>query len=155
MISIKKLELINELKALKEQKGLTYQQIADITEENGEAVSVSSIKKLFSDRYDHDPDYEHTLRPIAEALSPPVEGDNLEESTFRTRLQIKEEIIGQLKERLDNKEEKWRMREEFLMDELAFYREQIKWKDEQIKRLNEAIDRKDGMLRELLVGDKE
>ena len=34
MINAKKLELINELKALREEKGMSYQQIADKTAEN-------------------------------------------------------------------------------------------------------------------------
>ena len=43
MINAKKLELINELKALKEEKGMSYQQIADKTAENGEPVSLSTV----------------------------------------------------------------------------------------------------------------
>lgn len=151
MINIKKQELIRELKQLKEERGYTFQDIVDITEANGEAISLSTVKKVFSGKCDHNHDYEHTLRPIAEALSPSSEEGGLNEAIFRTRLQIKEEIIKQLKERLEAKELKWKNREEFLKEQLAFYKQQIHFKDEQIKLLNERIDRKDGLLRKVLV----
>ena len=37
------------------------------------------------------------------------------------------------------------------MEQLNFYKEQIQFKDSQIKRLNEAIDRKDAMIRQKLI----
>lgn len=55
-MNAKKLEFIEELKALRKEKGITYQQIADETEVNGEAVSLSTIKHVFSDKYSHDHD---------------------------------------------------------------------------------------------------
>lgn len=51
MVNAKKLELINELKALRLEKNITYQEIADCTEANGEAVSLSTIKMVFSERF--------------------------------------------------------------------------------------------------------
>ena len=42
MLSAKKIEFIEELKELRKERGITYQQIADATEKNGEAVSLSS-----------------------------------------------------------------------------------------------------------------
>lgn len=146
-------QLIQELRQLKEEKGYTFQDIVDMTEANGEGVSLSTVKKVFSDKCVHNHDYEHTLRPIAEALSPESEDETLNEAIFRTRLQIKEEIIKQLKDRLNTKEEKWKDREEFLKEQLAFYRQQIGFKDEQIRLLNERIDRKDEVLRKVLVED--
>lgn len=46
-VNTKKLELIQELKELRQQKGMTYQQIADKTAANGEAVS-SPLLSWFS-----------------------------------------------------------------------------------------------------------
>lgn len=146
-------QLIQELRQLKEEKGYTFQDIVDMTEANGEGVSLSTVKKVFSDKCTHNHDYEHTLRPIAEALSPESEDETLNEAIFRTRLQIKEEIIRGLKERLEAKELKWKDREEFLKEQLLFYRQQIHFKDEQIKLLNERIDRRDELLRKFFIGN--
>ena len=41
------------------------------------------------------------------------------------------------------------------MEQIDFYKEQIKFKDEQIKRFAENIDRKDAMLRQFLITDDE
>lgn len=47
MLNAKKVEFIDELKELRKEKGISYQQIADETEANGEAVSLSTIKHVF------------------------------------------------------------------------------------------------------------
>ena len=153
MVNTKKLELIDELKQLRTQKGITYQEIADQTEANGESVSLSTIKMVFSNKYHHDHDYNHVLKPIANVLMPPSEDDNIEVKILQTRLELKDEIINQLQDRVNIKERKHRDREEFLMEQLKFYKEQIQFKDSQIRRLNEAIDRKDEMIRKRLIED--
>ena len=159
MVNAKKLELINELKQLRKQKNITYQEIADKTEENGESVSLSTVKKVFSDNYQHDHDYNNVLLPIMNVLVPIEEG-NLELHILQTRLELKNEMIRQLNIRLEKKENSYRRREDFIMDQLynlrqqiEFDKEQIQFKDSQIKRLNEAIDRKDKMIREKLIGE--
>ena len=106
MINAKKLELINELKALREEKGMSYQQIADKTAENNEPVSLSTIKLVFSKNNKHDHDYANVLKPIADVLSFPNENDSLDKKILQTRLELKDEIIEQLKIRLETKEAK-------------------------------------------------
>ena len=157
-MNAKKLEFIEELKALRKEKGITYQQIADETEVNGEAVSLSTIKHVFSDKYSHDHDWKTVLRPIANVLMPPTEDDDLETRALQTRIELNKEIIKQLQERLETKEQKHKDREEFLIEQIDFYKEQIKTKDEQIrfrdkqiKRYEDNIDRKDAMIRELIL----
>lgn len=153
MVNAKKLELIEELKALRKEKGITYQQIADETEALGTRVSLSTIKLVFSNKFSHDHDYNNVLKPIADVLSPPASDDQLELKILQTRLELKDEIISQLQTRLHNKDKKHKDREDFLMEQLDFYKGQIQFKDSQIKRLNEAIDRKDKMIREKLIED--
>lgn len=155
MVNAKKLELIEELKALRTEKGIIYQEIADRTEENGEAVSLSTIKLVFSDRYHHDHDYNKVIRPIANVLSPVTDDDSLSIKVLQTRLELKDEIIEQLQSRLQRKDIRHSEQEEFYKDQLQFYREQIQFKDSQIRRLNEAIDRKDSMIRKYLIAEKE
>lgn len=154
MLNAKKLEFIEELKALRTEKGITYQQIADETEKNGETVSLSTIKHVFSDKYNHDHGWETVLRPIANVLMPPSEDDDLETRALQTRLELNKEIIKQLQERLNAKEQKHKDRESFLMEQISFYKDQIKFKDDEIKRFQENIDRKDAMLRKFLAEDE-
>ena len=150
MLKVKKKELIEDFKRLRIEKGYTYQDISDKTYENGEGVSLSTIKLIFSDRDPHDHDYNKILKPIANVLLPFNE-DDLEAQTVQTMLDYKNEIIRQLQERIERKELKYKEREQFLMEQLSFYKEQIKFKDSQIKRLNESIDRKDAMIRKHLL----
>jgi len=156
MLNEQKLKFIDELKELREVRGLTYQQIADKTESNGEAVSLSTIKHVFSDKYNHDHSWESVLRPIANVLMPPSEDDDLETKALQTRIELNKEIIKQLQDRLAAKEEKYKSREQFLIEQIEFYKEQIKAKDEQIrfrdkqiKRYEGNIDRKDKELKRL------
>lgn len=161
----KKEELIEELKALRIKKGITYQEIADKTEENGEAVSLSTIKLVFSDKHNHDHDYNKIIRPIANVLTPSSDQDELEIKVLQTRLELKEEMLLQSLQQLETKEQKHKDREQFYMDLIDFLQdqirskdEQIKFKDEQIKHHNETIDRKDRLIRELysiLIGQKD
>ena len=153
MLQHKKRELIEELKRLRIEKDYTYQYIADQTELNGEGVSLSTIKLIFSDRDTHDHDYNKILKPIANVLLPFNE-DDLEAQTVQTMLDYKNEIIRQLQERIERKELKYKEREQFLMEQLSFYKEQIKFKDSQIKRLNEAIDRKDATIRKYMLNEE-
>ena len=154
MLNAKKVEFIEELKQLRTEKGITYQQIVDETEKNGEPVSLSTIKHVFSDKYNHDHDWKNVLRPIANVLMPPSEDDDLETRALQTRLELNKEIIKQLQERIDAKEQKHKDREAFLMEQIAFFKDQIAFKDAEIERFQENIDRKDLMLRKYLAEDE-
>ena len=155
MVNEKKIELIEELKELREKKGITYQQIADGTESIGHPVSLSTVKKVFGNKYEHDHDYNNVLKPIADVLQTPGEEDGVEIKVLQTRLQIKEQIIRQLQKRIETKDYKYKEREEFLKMQIEFYKEQIRFKDDQIKRFQSNIDRKDEMIRKLLIEKNE
>lgn len=61
--------IIPKLREAKEVKGLSYQDISDITERNGEYVSVSSVKRVFSKDADlSNFRYNQTIRPIIRAV---------------------------------------------------------------------------------------
>jgi chromosome segregation ATPase len=61
--------IIPKLREAKEAKGLSYQDISDITERNGEYVSVSSVKRVFSKDADlSNFRYNQTIRPIIRAV---------------------------------------------------------------------------------------
>ena len=153
MLKSKKEELIEELKALRKEKDMTYQQIADRTAENGEAVSLSTIKLVFSETRNHDHDYNNILKPISKVLMRPSEEDSLEIKALQTQLDLSYEIINQLKARLDEKDQTYKE----LMNLYEQQQKEIEFKNEQIKHHNESIDRKDAAIRELysiLIGTK-
>lgn len=65
-------ELVDQLKAARKEKGISYQQIADATAEAGEPVSLATIKRVFSAGSDtRDFRYDTTLKPIARAVLGP------------------------------------------------------------------------------------
>ena len=153
MLTAKKEELIEELKALRKAKDMTYQQIADKTVENGEAVSLSTIKLVFSETRKHDHDYNNILKPISNVLMSSPEDNTLENKTLQTQLELTYEIISQLQARLDEKDHK--------NNELKFLfkkqQSEIDFKNEEIKHHIDVIDRKDAAIRELysiLIGAK-
>ena len=154
MLKTKEKELIEELKRLRLERGFTYQEIADKTEENGEPVSLSTIKLVFSDRDTHQHDYKRVLKPIANVLLP-FEDDKTESQIVQTILDYKNEIIRQLQEGIDKKESRYRLQIQSLEEDNKFLKDQIRFKDSQIKRLNEAIDRKDAIIRKKFIEDTE
>lgn len=154
MLKTKEKELIEELKRLRLERGFTYQEIADKTEENDEPVSLSTIKLVFSDRDTHQHDYKRVLKPIANVLLP-FEDDKTESQIVQTILDYKNEIIRQLQERIDKKESRYRLQIQSLEEDNKFLKDQIRFKDSQIKRLNEAIDRKDAIIRKKFIESSE
>lgn len=61
--------VVSKLRQRKKETGLTLQDIADRTEQNGVAVSLTTIKRVLSEgASDFDFRYDTTLRPIAQAL---------------------------------------------------------------------------------------
>ena len=154
MLKTKEKELIEELKRLRLERGFTYQEIADKTEENNEPVSLSTIKLVFSDRDTHQHEYKRVLKPIANVLLP-FEDDKTESQIVQTILDYKNEIIRQLQERIDKKESRYRLQIQSLEEDNKFLKDQIRFKDSQIKRLNEAIDRKDTIIRKKFIEDTE
>ena len=66
---VDKKELIEKLRAAKIVKHLSCQEIVDITEQNGEAVSMSTVRRVFGkDSNANDFRYKQTLWPIARAV---------------------------------------------------------------------------------------
>lgn len=65
-----KQELIQKLKEARKAKDLSYQNIVDITEENGEAVSMSTVRRVFTSLPEEADSfkYNQTLRPIVRAV---------------------------------------------------------------------------------------
>ena len=154
--------IVEHLKRVKEEKGITFQEISDLTAENHEYVSVSTIKNVFSDKNKHAPDYNKTIKPIARALIGDIDDDSYPiAGSYAAINEYKDVIIeslnieiANLKNQKESASKKYKDREQFLMEQLDFYKEQIKFKDTEIKRLSANIDRKDAMIKKLLVKEE-
>lgn len=59
-------EIIMELRQVREEKGLSYGDISDLLEQNGDHVSKSTISRIFSENStDTNFSYDEIIRPIA------------------------------------------------------------------------------------------
>lgn len=161
--------IIEQLKKVRVEKGITYQQIADQTENNGEAVSLSTIKQVFSDKDIHTHDYDRIIKPIARVVLG-VDGEHNDEVNSYLAISeykdvIIEKIEGQIAILIQQKEELAKQAEDLkkskeeagkrYKERESFYKEQIAFKDSQIKDLREDIRRKDAFIREILMERKE
>lgn len=101
-------ELILKLKEVREQKGLSLNEIVSMVEENGDYVSRSSIQRVFSDGSETlSFRYEETIRPIAKALldmETIEEGDNMDIQAMKTLLKYKIQRIEELERQIEHLE---------------------------------------------------
>lgn len=158
-------DLIIKLKAVKEEKGLSLNKIADLIEANGDFISRSSIQRVFADgSEDSSFRYEETIRPIAKALldiENIEDDDNLDTQTMKTLLKYKIQRIEELEqhlEQLHNALDREKLKHHDKIDNIRaeyekkidFLKEQIAYKDKRMDILLESLDKKDKRLDELI-----
>ena len=158
-------DLIIKLKAVKEEKELSLNKIADLIEANGDFISRSSIQRVFADgSEDSSFRYEETIRPIAKALldiENIEDDDNLDTQTMKTLLKYKIQRIEELEQQLEqlhNALDKEKLKHHDKIDNIRaeyerkidFLKEQIAYKDKRMDFLLESIDKKDKRLDELI-----
>lgn len=132
-------EIIERLKQVRDEEGLSYQRIVDLVEENGSHVSLSSVKRVFEDGSEsYGWQYENTLKPIAAAVlgfySPAVPATAAEADGLKAVIEYKSEKIADLEAQLARCEDSYQRR-------LAFVKGQIELKDARIDRLHGIIER--------------
>ena len=151
-------DLIIKLKAVKEEKGLSLNKIADLVEQNGDFISRSSIQRVFADgSEDSSFRYEDTIRPIAKALldiENIEDDDSLDTATLKTILKYKmqriedlevqiEKLVAELdKEKVKRHEKIDDIRNEY-EKKIDFLKDQITLKDKRMDLLLEALLRKE------------
>lgn len=151
-------ELILKLKEVREQKGLSLNEIVSMVEENGDYVSRSSIQRVFSDGSETlSFRYEETIRPIAKALldmETIEEGDNMDIQAMKILLKYKIQRIEELerqiehleaekaKDKLKNHEKIDNIRTEY-EKKIDFLKGQIILKDKRIDLLLDVLFRKE------------
>ena len=137
-------ELILQLKEVREEKGLSYNDILALMERNGDYLSKSTISRVFSDGSEEMSfRYEETIRPIANALLD-IENiedtDNMDVRAMKSLLKYKIERIEELERQIEQLELS-------LAEEKVKYHEKLDAEREQhqlsIDFLKNQIDLKD------------
>jgi predicted RNase H-like nuclease (RuvC/YqgF family) len=151
-------DLIIRLKAVREEKGYSLNDIVNLVEENGDFISRSSIQRVFADgSEDSSFRYEDTIRPIAKALldiEKIEDDDSLDVATLKALLKYKiqriedlENQLEHLQAALDNEKLKRHEKIDDIRNEyekkIDFLKDQITLKDKRMDLLLEALLRKE------------
>ena len=140
-------ELLVKLREAKEARGLSHQDIVNITEENGEAVSLSSVRRVFDkDAKIEDFRYKTTLRPIIRAVLGFDEENKPPES--RPTLQQAEQdytTIEALKALVEFKSEMLARVESDAQKKIDYLRSEIEKRDLIIEKKDAIIERLVGL----------
>ena len=151
-------DLIIKLKAVRDERGLSYNDILSLVEKNGDCVSRSSIQRVFADgSEDTSFRYEDTIRPIANALldiETIEDTDDMDIQAMKVLLQYKIQRIEDLEQQLDKEKikyhEKLEKEREQSRRSIEFLKEQISYKDKRMDLLLQSVEKKDKRLDELI-----
>lgn len=158
-------DIIIKLKEVREEKGLSYNDILSLLEQNHEYLAKSTIARVFGEgSEDLSFRYEETIRPIANALldiEKFEETDDLDTKAMKSLLKYKidriedlERQVEQLESALDKEKikyhEKLDAEREIFNQRIDFLKEQVAYKDKRMDMLLEAVFEKDKMHKEML-----
>ena len=156
-------EIILKLKEVRIEKGLSYGDILDIMEKQGDFVSKSTLSRLFAEgSEDSSFKYEETIRPIAKALldiETIEETDDMDVQAMKSLLKYKMQLIEDLEKKVEDLtnnlakdklkyHEKLDKERDNFQKRIDFCREQINLKD---KRIDQLMDSNNRLLEQLLV----
>ena len=158
-------DLIVKLKEVREEKGLSYNDILELMEKNGDYLAKSTISRVFADGSEEMSfRYEETIRPIANALldiENIEDDDNMDTKAMKSLLKYKIQRIEDLerqiehlqtaldKEKLKSHEKLEKERERFNRS-IDFLKEQISYKDQRMDLLLAAVQDKDKLHKDML-----
>lgn len=158
-------DIIIKLKAIRDERNLSLNDIVNMIEKNGDFVSRSSIQRVFAEGSEEVSfKYEETIRPIANAL---LDIDKIEDTddeniaSLKTLLKFKDGLIGELREKikhLENELNREKLKYHEKMDNeraqwnrsIDFLKEQVAYKDKRMDILLESVQAKDARYDELL-----
>ncbi len=158
-------EIILKLKDVRNEKDLSYGDILELMEQNGDYLSRSTISRVFQDGSENlSFRYEETIRPIAKALldiETIEDSDNIDVRAMKSLLQYKisrieelEQEIEQIKASFDKERlkyhEKMEQEREQWSRSIEFLKNQVSLKDKRIDVLLEAVQAKDSKFEEVL-----
>lgn len=169
-------EIIMKLKEVREEKNLSFGDILEQMEQNGDYLSKSTLSRVFADGSEEQSfRYDETIRPIAKVLldiETIEESDNTDVKTMKLLLQFKmqkieelERQVEELKELIEQerKDHKLALDEQIIsanekMDveraawnrSIEFLKEQISYKDKRMDLLLDSVREKDDHFKEIL-----
>lgn len=158
-------DVILKLKEVRDEKGLSYNDILNLMEKNGDYLSKSTISRVFADGSEESSfRYEETIRPIANALLDIEEiedDDNTDVRAMKSLLKYKIERIEELERKIEHLEsslakekvkyhEKLDKEREQFQRSIDFLKNQIDLKDKRMDQLLDAVFKKDVQHKELL-----
>lgn len=158
-------DIIIKLKEVRDERGLSYNDILSLMEKNGDYLAKSTISRVFGEgSEDLSFRYEETLRPIANALldiETIEDSDNMDVQAMKSLLKYKIQVIEDKEKRISELEtalanekvkrhEKMDAEREQYSKRIAFLMEQISLKDKRMDQLLEAVFMKDKQHAELL-----
>lgn len=162
-------QIILRLKEIKQRRNLTNSQIETLTIEKGNAVSLTTIKRVFAEGSEDEAgrfNYNLTLRPLITAMDELPEepviisSANTEQekqiATLQNILQIKNidlENMGReieaLKQQLAKAEADRQRQVDFLKDQIDFKEKQMETKDKQLEERAAYMRMKDAEIEDL------
>lgn len=139
-------DVIIKLKAVRLEKQLSFGDILDLMEKNGDFLSKSTLSRVFADgSEDQSFRYEETIRPIAKALldiETIEEDDTTDIKAMKSLLKLKIQRIEELETALEHEKHKYHEKlakeTKHFQDSLAFMTNQIALKDKRIDALLET-----------------
>lgn len=144
---------IEKLRKAKEQKGYSYQRIADESEKLGNAVSLSTIKRVFAPGADPAGFNPATLHAIAQVLG--VDDAAEDDADLQAALAAREARIRELEAQIAQSEEYTEGRLNYLKDEgqnkLDFIFQQEQNRQELLEAHNKQLKHKDHIIFALVV----
>ena len=157
-------ELIIQLKKVRDEKHLSFNDILDLMEVNGDYLSKSTLSRVFAEgSEDVTFRYDETIRPIANAL---LDIDNIEADdnddvqALKRLVQQNEKLIAGLQQQITNMQlksdeekisefEKMERERESWSRSIEFLKDQIIKKDDRIDKLLNAVQVKDEIINSL------
>ena len=149
-------DIIVKLKEVRKEKDLSFGDILNLMEANGDYLSKSTLSRVFAEGSEDSTSfkYEETIRPIAKALldiETIEETDNMDVQAMKSLLKYKIQVIEDQEKQIDNLKaelnteklkyhEKLDKEREKYQKSLDFCRKQIDFKDERIDHLLATID---------------
>jgi transcriptional regulator with XRE-family HTH domain len=158
-------DIIVKLKEVREQKGLSYSDILDLMEKNGDYLAKSTLSRVFADGSEElSFKYEETIRPIANALldiENIEDDDDMDKKAMKALLKYKSDRIEELERQIEQLQiahdaetiklhEKMDKERESWARSIDFLKNQIDLKDQRMDLLLKAVQDKDSRYDDIL-----